>query len=174
MIRLATVEDIPHFSRIDEATDQQFIDAGHPELAGDGEYIPLEAAQRGVAESRILVGEIESEIVGWAFLTRSSGELCLGQIAVHPEAQQQGIGANLLATIIGDAERAGERTIVLSTQSDLAWNQPWYERFGFEVVPTEQWTADMVSTAVEQGNEGVDWANTRVHMRLVLPTFKAP
>lgn len=172
MIRFATLGDIPHLSRIDAATDQQFIDAGHPELAGDGDYIPSDAAQRGIAESRILVADVESEIVGWAFLTRSSGELCLGQIAVDPEVQQQGIGSRLMATIIDNAKAAGERTIVLSTQSDLAWNQPWYERLGFKVVPVDQWTIDMASVAAEQGDEGLDWGNTRVHMRLVLADLR--
>ena len=167
-VRLATETEIPAFALIDASTDQQFVDADHPELAGDGEYIPLDVAQRGIAESRIFVAEVEGEIVGWVFLRRSRDELCIGQIAVVPTFQQQGVGSTLVRRIIADAKNAGEQTVVLSTQSDLAWNKPWYETFGFRVVPPAEWTPEMRATATEQSAEGIDWANTRVHMRLNL------
>lgn len=163
VIRLAGVDDIPDLWRIDAATDQQFIDAGHPELSGEGEYIPIEIAKRAIAESRILVAEIEGDAVGWAFLGRSEAELCIGQIAVLPLFQQRGIGTGLMASILNRAMETNESTIVLSTQSDLAWNQPWYETFGFEVVPRNEWTSDMASVAADQS-----WDATRVHMRLTL------
>lgn len=167
-IRLAVIEDIADLHRIDAATDQQFIDAGHPELSGNGDYIPLAAANRGIAESRILVAERSGELVGWVFLTRSDNELCVGQIAVLPDFQKRGIGSRLMRVVLDEASEAGERSIVLSTQSDLAWNQPWYETFGFRVVPTAEWTVDMAAVASKQGAEGLDWGHTRVHMRLFL------
>lgn len=165
-IRLATVEDIPDFHRIDAATDAQFIEAGHPELAGNGSYIPLEIANRGITESRILVAEVDSKTVGWVIMTRSSDELCIGQIAVHPEFQQRGVGSALVRLIIDRATTTSERSIVLSTQSDLVWNRPWYETFGFETVPVAEWTAGMKANAEEQSP--LDWGRTRIHMRLLL------
>ena len=57
--------------------------------------------------------------------------------------------------------------MVLSTQSDVAWNQPWYERVGFRVVPEAEWTPAMQAETKAQQREGLDW-NTRVHMRIDL------
>jgi len=165
-IRLATVEDIPDFHRIDAATDAQFIDAGHPELAGNGSYIPIEIAHRAIAESRILVAELDG-VVGWVIVMRFGDELAIGQIAVHPEFQQRGVGSRLARSVVSRASAAGERSLALSTQSDLAWNRPWYETLGFVTVPVTEWTAGMHTEAADQVN--LDWAETRIFMRLVLP-----
>jgi ribosomal protein S18 acetylase RimI-like enzyme len=101
------------------------------------------------------------------YLTRSDGELCIGQLAVHASFQRRGVGSALMDRAIATAMDDGESTIVLNTQSDVAWNQPWYETFGFQVVPVEEWTPDMRVIAGEQTAVGLDW-RTRVHMRLRL------
>ncbi len=162
-IRAGTVGDLARCRTIELATQEQFVDAGHTEFAGQG-VIPDGPALRAIADERLLVAEFSGQVVGWAFLTRSEGELCIGQIAVDPSHQRQGMGTALIEWIITTAERRGEESIVLNTQADVEWNQPWYERFGFVVVPQERWTDDMRTIAREQGESGLDW-NTRVHMR---------
>ncbi|MEM9465686.1 MAG: GNAT family N-acetyltransferase [Actinomycetota bacterium] len=166
--RRATDLDIEDCIAIDAATDAQFVEAGHPELAGDGDYIPADVAHRAVADGRILVADDDGDIVAWSFITRLDDELCLGQIAVLPSRQRSGVGSSLLQRILDDASAAGEPSIVLSTQRDLAWNLPWYRRFGFTVVPEANWSGEMASVAADQRADGLDWDGTRVYMRLVL------
>ncbi|MEN8239459.1 MAG: GNAT family N-acetyltransferase [Actinomycetota bacterium] len=163
-VRAGHSGDIARCRDIDLATQDQFVDAGHAEFGKMG-VIPDGPAERAVEEGRILVAEFDGDVVGWVFLTRSEGELCIGQIAVSPSMQRRGIGTALIARIIIDARVRREESIVLSTQSDIEWNQPWYEQLGFEIIPPEQWTNDMRTVAREQGEAGLDW-NTRVHMRL--------
>lgn len=165
-IRAATSADIEHFDRIDGSTDGLFIEAGHPELA-NGSSIPRDIAQRAIEQGRILVAEVGEDVVGWMYLTRSDGELCIGQLAVHASFQKRGIGSALMDRVIAAAVDDREPTIVLNTQSDLPWNRPWYETFGFQVVPAGEWTSDMHVIVGEQTAEGLDW-RTRVHMRLRL------
>jgi predicted N-acetyltransferase YhbS len=163
------VGDIARCRQIDVLTETQFTAIGHPEFVGGGS-IPDEAALRGIDEHRIFVAEIEELVVGWIFLGRDDGELCIGQVSVDPSCQRQGVGSALLQKVIDDARHVGEPTIVLSTQADVAWNRPWYERFGFEVVPPNSWTEAMRAITEEQSADGLDW-NTRVHMRLTLEVF---
>ncbi|MCP4306280.1 MAG: GNAT family N-acetyltransferase [bacterium] len=151
---------------IDLATQEQFEAVGHPEFCLLG-VIPDNAAERAVEAGWILVAELGGGVVGWVFLTRSEGELCIGQMAVAPPAQFQGVGTALVDKVIASARRSGEQSIVLNTQADVEWNSPWYERFGFEIVPRQQWTGDMAVIAREQSELGLDW-DTRVHMRLLL------
>jgi len=165
-IRDGRSDDVARCREIDLATQQQFDAAGHPEFLTTG-VIPDGAAERAVEAGRILVAELDGHVEGWVFLTRSGDELCIGQIAVHPHCQRRGVGTALMDVIVAVARRNGEESIVLSTQSDVEWNRPWYEGLGFEVVPPEQWTADMVVIAEEQNEVGLDW-DTRVHMRLRL------
>lgn len=165
-IRRATTADVSRCHEIDQLTEVQFEQAGHPEFVGGGS-IPFELAERGIQAGAMLVAELLGQVVGWAFLTRDGGELSIGQISVDPAHQQRGIGTTLLRRVIADACRADEATVVLNTQDDVAWNRPWYERFGFEVIPPDHWTAAMHAIVAEQTAAGLDWS-TRLHMRLTL------
>lgn len=50
---------------------------------------------------------------------------------------RRGIGAMLVRRALGwAAERGG--ALWLTTYAHLPWNRPYYERFGFEVVPEAQ------------------------------------
>ena len=176
-IRPGRSGDIARCREIELATHKQFEAAGHPEFLSSG-VIPDTVAKRAIRAGRILVAEINGRVVGWAFLTRSDGELCIGQLAVSPQSQRVGVGTALVDAVIADARHSGERSVVLNTQADVEWNQPWYERIGFEVVPPQRWTTDMAAIAREQTEAGLDW-DTRVHMRMRLnppqrPTDSSP
>jgi predicted N-acetyltransferase YhbS len=139
----------------------------HPEIA-NGETIPSDELTLAVRARQVIVAVEDDAILGWVLLTKAGDEVCVGQISVRCSAGGRGIGTKLLNTIIDSVHSAGHRSIVLNTQADVPWNQPWYERHGFVVVPPEEWTAGMHVITEEQRADGLDW-NTRVHMRLHLP-----
>jgi ribosomal protein S18 acetylase RimI-like enzyme len=171
VLRVARSEDIEHLGPIDLASNRLFVERGHPEFETD-ESIPADVAHQAIAEGRLIAADLlaadgSSTLVGWALLTLTGTECSLGQLSVHPDVARRGIGSALLGAIIRRVRAAGEPTLVLSTQADIVWNQPWYERFGFEVVPPSAWTTGMQEVTSEQSDDGLDWT-TRVHMRLVL------
>ncbi len=171
MIRLARLEDIEHLGPIDLASNQLFIDLGHPEFETD-ESIPAEAAEQAIAENRLFAADQfaadgTSVLIGWVLMNRTGDECSIGQISIHPDVAKRGYGSALLDAVIRWARANGETSVVLSTQSDIPWNQPWYERFGFAVVAPVDWTPAMCGVVEEQTEMGFDW-NTRVHMRLTL------
>ncbi len=173
IIRAARLDDYPFLGPIDLASNQLFADHGHPEFETD-ESIPEEAARAATAEQRLFVGEVfgpdgSPVIVAWVLLIHLDGELCIGQISVHPDAAQRGYGSAMLRMVIRHGRATGERSIVLNTQTDIPWNRPWYEKHGFEVVPEAEWTPGMRRATTEQSADGLDWS-TRVHMRLNLRT----
>lgn len=166
VIRAARPDDYPTLVAIEHAADERFAEAGHAELL-NGDALPEDVALRAIAGGRLTVAEVDGAVAGWIFVTRSGGELCIGEVSVAPAHGRRGVGTALLTAVIERARAAGERTIVLNTQADVPWNKPWYERHGFAVVPPEVWTADMHVIADEQRAHGFDWS-TRVHMRLTL------
>ena len=165
-IRRATAADVELLAEIEADADLRYADSVHPEMA-TGATIPPNIARMAVKTGQLRVAVENGRVVGWTFETRSEGELCLGQISVRRDAGRRGVGTALLRNVIERARAANESSIVLSTQADVAWNQPWYERFGFVVVDPAQWTKDMHVIAAEQTRGGLDW-KTRVFMRLVL------
>lgn len=165
-IRLAREDDFPRCREIELAADRLFLDAGHPEFA-DAEPGDVGSFNTAVAAGLVLVAELATEVVGFALADRCDDELYLVQISVDPDHQRRSIGRSLMERHVDDARRAGEPSIVLNTQSDVAWNRPFYESLGFEVVPPEQWTPGMADHTAHQTEAGFDWS-TRVHMRLKL------
>ncbi len=171
LLRPGRVGDISLLAPIDRAGDAQFVAAGHPEFAG-GESIADDVARRAIEQGRLFVAELDGEISGWLLETRAGEERCIGQLSVDPDRQRRGIGRALLVGAIDRAGEAGEPTVVLSTQDDVPWNRPWYERFGFVVVPVGEWTEAMREITDAQRAVGLRW-ETRVHMRLDLSRRRA-
>jgi GNAT superfamily N-acetyltransferase len=165
-IRYAEASEVETLTAIEIDADQRYVDSAHPEIA-NGDHIPTEALARAVGARQVIVAVEDDAILGWLLLTKSGDELCIGQISVRRSAGAKGVGTKLLDTIIESVRSAGHRSVVLNTQADVPWNQPWYERRGFVVVPPQEWTADMHVIADEQRADGLDWS-TRVHMRLHL------
>lgn len=163
--RAARADDITSLQEIERAADARFAEVGHPELA-DGEVIDTEAARRFVEQGRIVV-VTEPALVAWAYVGRCGTEAALGQICVHPSVSRRGLGSALLEHVLATARARQEPSLVLSTQSDVAWNRPWYERHGFAVVPPAAWTPAMQTITTAQTAAGLD-PHTRCHMRAVL------
>jgi len=53
----------------------------------------------------------------------------------------------------------GYRSVVLATQLEVPWNEPWYRRLGFESVKPSDWTDWMRESVAEQQSGGIDWEN---------------
>jgi GNAT superfamily N-acetyltransferase len=166
ILRPAREADVVHLTRIERDADARFAAVGHPELA-DGSGIPDEVARAAIAKGRITVAELDGAVVGWVYLGRVDGELCLGQISVEPAHGRRGVGTALLRHVIDEARRGGEGSLVLNTQADVPWNRPWYERHGFVVVPPSACSEALRAIERDQAQHGLDWS-TRVHMRLAL------
>jgi GNAT superfamily N-acetyltransferase len=172
-IREGTPEEVPLLGPIDLSANPLFVEWGHPEFVGDYESIPDDVALKAIAEGRLLICELmtpdaTNELVGWVVMfDRPNGETSIGQISLHADHMGKGYGGSLLQGAIDRCRRLERTAIVLNTQTDVPWNRPWYERFGFVVVPRSEWDLDMHEAEREQTEAGLDWS-TRVHMRLVL------
>jgi GNAT superfamily N-acetyltransferase len=164
---------VPFLKDIDLSANPIFAAWGHPEFAHEYESVPDETAFAAIDEGRLLGCDLLSagerpELIGWVLMfDRPNGETSVGQICIGADHMGQGYGGPLLTAAIDRCRRLGRTNIVLNTQADVPWNRRWYERFGFVVVPENDWDADMHETVEEQTAAGLDWT-TRVHMRLCL------
>ncbi len=78
------------------------------------------------------VVELDGQLVGFQFSTRSAYGAHLARMTVHPDAQRMGLGTALLAHAIDGYKRMGFRTMTLNTQRENEAAQRLYTRFGFE------------------------------------------
>ena len=173
-IRTLVGAEIPYLADIDRSANELFARWGHPEFESETyESVPYDIAIQAIAQGRLLACDVrvlgsDFELAGFLIMfDRPNGDTSIGQISMRVDRMGNGYGGLLLRAALDRCRRVGRRAVVLNTQSDVPWNRPWYERFGFVVVPTEEWDDDMHETVLEQTEDGLDWS-TRVHMRLQL------
>ena len=77
------------------------------------------------------VAELAGKIVGYTWYERYNHHAHLTRLAVHPDYQGQGIGAQLLHEAISAAQASGVDMLTLNTQETNYRSQALYERFGF-------------------------------------------
>ena len=120
-----------------QATDVAAIDAVLRAAFG-GDQVPLLVhalrAATTAAERVELVAEQGGEVVGHVLLTPITLETapgaettltCLSPLGVHPTAQGRGVGGELVRAALAQAERRGDRAVVLEGDPG------YYRRFGF-------------------------------------------
>ena len=134
-IRLGVPSDHPHMRPIEEAADSLFHAAG-VELgqtgAGPADDAPY---AEGLRAGRVLIAEDDvGEPVGFLYLESLDDHPHIEELAVHPRAQRQGLGAALLRACYALCRDRGAGVLSLSTFSHLPWNAPFYAREGFVVV----------------------------------------
>jgi ribosomal protein S18 acetylase RimI-like enzyme len=91
---------------------------------------PLDADYRSLVDGghvRVTAPRIDGVLV----LSSDPDALGVDNIAVHPEAQSRGVGAQLMSYAFEHAIANGFTTVRLYTHSLMTDNIAWYERLGF-------------------------------------------
>lgn len=158
LIRAPRLDEIGKLALIEEEADRRYLDTRFHEFATTS-GIPHDVAQRYLAEDRLLVAVIEGEpvaFIGW-HTEADATVLGISQVSVLTEFGRQGIGTQLVELVVLRARAEGYRSVVLATQIDVPWNEPWYRRLGFESVEPDDWTDWMRAAAADQQHNGIDW-----------------
>ncbi|WP_114521593.1 GNAT family N-acetyltransferase [Altererythrobacter sp. ZODW24] len=130
-IRLAKLEDAEHLPDIELAAGKLFETI--PDLAGiaGGQAIPPERHRKLIVKGHCLVAASGERIAGFLASEPFGRELHITELSVHPDFQQQGIGARLMRGCQIDAHNSGFSALTLTTFRNVPWNGPFYRRLGF-------------------------------------------
>jgi predicted N-acetyltransferase YhbS len=88
----------------------------------------------------------------------------LEEIDVHPRHARRGVGTALVRSACEWAARSGHAQLTLTTFRALSWNMPFYQRLGFEEIPTEDLGPDLAAVVADEAARGLD-PGRRVVMR---------
>jgi len=75
---------------------------------------------------------------------------------VDPDHGRRGLGTRLVLQVCEWAACHGYESVTLTTFRDVPWNMPFYARFGFRVVPSEQLSAGLRAVVDDETRRGLD------------------
>ena len=123
--------------------------------------------ERALEEKCLWVALVGDKAVGFASASIVDGGGYLDEIDVMPEFGRRGIGTQLVMTVVDWARAEKYPYLTLITFSHLAWNAPFYEKLGFEMMASAEHGKELSGLIEEERRIGINIAN-RVVMRMVL------
>lgn len=123
--RSATVDDRSFILDVEERTMRGYAEALW------GEWLrSADPADLGVSDHFII--DCADRVVGCVHLVETQDEVTLKKLYLMPNAQNQGIGARVLAWVTGQADAADKKTALSVLSTNPA--RKFYAREGFRVV----------------------------------------
>jgi GNAT superfamily N-acetyltransferase len=153
-VRLARADEIDELVRIDDDAGALFASTGLDlsALTPDHPYVRKERAQWIAAARRgwvFIAVDDAPDAAGFLAMDVMDGEPYVEQLSIRMRAMRRGLGTMFVHRALAwAAERS--RMLWLNTYAHVPWNRPYYERFGFVVVPDEQCGPEMQACLVDQ------------------------
>ena len=160
-VRPARDSDLDKLAAIEVEADTRYLQSGSPDMSSGG-GIPIDVAKRYAAAGRLMVADAAEQLVGFIAWHQCEEPDYLGiaQVSVLPSFGRQGIGAALVNHVIDQATNdPSVHTVVLATQKEVPWNEPWYKRFGFQPVDPANHRPWMQAAMAAQEESNIPWTN---------------
>ncbi len=162
----AAVSDVDAIRRLEVAAGAPFAEIGMHDIAEADPPSPDEI-RRAIEQDRLLLASDDAGLAGFIMWSRLDEETHIDQVSVAPRAAGRRIGKQLIDHVCTLAAAAGDHAVTLTTFSEVAWNAPLYERYGFQVVEAEAMGPELAECRRQEIVAGLD-ASPRVAMRRVL------
>jgi GNAT superfamily N-acetyltransferase len=163
MIRPARPDELLRLAEIEDAAAEMFRGTAMDFIFRTPPAPPATAIPEGVL---ILVSvDLDDRAMGFLEAEPMGGWLHILELSVHPDGQRQGRAKALLDHAAGMALAAGLSALSLTTDAELPWNGPMYQRLGFaRLAPVE--TPDWLSALLaREAGHGFDPARRIAMMR---------
>ncbi|RUT97997.1 N-acetyltransferase [Mesorhizobium sp. USDA-HM6] len=134
-IRPARADDAEALPDIEQSAGLAF--RAIPELAwlADGDNVSAERHRVLIAEGACwIAADDKDRPVGFLSAGIEGDAMHIWELDVRLDRQGSGIGRALLERAVGDARRRGLTVVTLTTFRDVAWNAPFYRKFGFRIL----------------------------------------
>lgn len=168
MIRHARSADLALLPDIERSAAGRFLGTAMA-WAAAGDPLPLVELARAAAAGLLWVAPGDDEQpAGFALARPMDDDLYLVEMSVALPMQGRGLGRDLLRAVIEHARAARVyRGVTLTTDRELSWNGPFYQRHGFAEVPVALLSPALRARLRAEADAGFDPAR-RCAMRLAL------
>lgn len=154
-IRKTFPSDIPLLIEIEYSANQAF--AQIPQLKWLAESAVMSSDQHlDLIQNHdaFVAVNVQNQVIGFLYAEKQAQDLYIIELDVAAEYQQQGIGRQLMTYMIDFAKQQGFQAVTLTTFTDVAWNRPFYEKLGFELLNPQNlkpYLKQKINNEVEHG-----------------------
>jgi GNAT superfamily N-acetyltransferase len=166
-IRPARTEDAEALPQIEQSAGLAFRAIAELAWLADGDNVSVEQHRALIAAGACWIAGEKDRPVGFLSAGIEGDTLHIWELDVSLDRQGQGIGRALLERAIADARRRGLAAVTLTTFRAVAWNAPFYRKFGFRVLEGAEIDERLASLLGDEAEHGMA-LDQRCAMRLDL------
>lgn len=140
LIRTAIAEDAAILPDIERSAGSAFRSITGLEWLSDDEPMPADHHAAHIGQGTVWVAESDDQLVGFVTCRSVADENCLHiiELSVASGQQGKGIGRKLMDAVITHAKENDMTALTLTTFRDLAFNEKFYQKLGFQTLGTDQ------------------------------------
>ena len=133
-LRTARDTELDRILFIEAEAGRRFLEVGIDDSAFGG-LSPAQMREAIAHDLLIVLAAEGGPPVAFALCESMPRTLHLHELDVLPALQGQGLGRRLLGAVQDAAQDRGLARVTLTTYRDVPFNRPFYERYGFAVLP---------------------------------------
>jgi ribosomal protein S18 acetylase RimI-like enzyme len=155
-VRLTRINEAEMLPDIERSAGRAFLQIPELSWIADDDVQDPESHRRAIAQGESWVS-VEHDDTPLGFLSAEvmGDELHIWIIAVRYENQGRGHGKALLAKAMAAARERGLAAITLTTFRKVIWNEPFYQRLGFQTLGRNQLSARLEKIIRAECNHGL-------------------
>lgn len=158
MIRAALPSDLAAVRDVEVSAATVFVGTHMDFAANDAPNHPDDLLA-AIANGLMWVACDGGNVIGFGFAQAFPEGLYVRELSVAAAYHQRGHGTALLRAIVAAGQRRGDRQLMLTTDRTLAWNAPFYRRFGFAIVEGDAIPLPVQKRLADQYAAGFDPAH---------------
>lgn len=164
-IRRATPDDAPFLPEIEISGGTAFRSVPGLEWVADDEVWSAAEHLDWMDRAAVWVAENDQgKLVAFLITEEFEDALHIWEITVHHAEQGHGLGRQLLDVAEDHTRNVGLNALTLTTFRDLAFNEQFYSKMGYQTLHADQLTSRLQGALAKEAEEGLP-AEKRCAMR---------
>lgn len=141
---------------LERSAAKKFIEYfGEDTKRGQG-TLPYSLLLKSHENASLWVAMLDTEIVGFLCATKKSNSFHIEEVSVAYKHQGKGIGKTLIRNVLNVANNQNCSFVSLTTDYQIPWNRPFYERLGFTVLDVEECPPTLRETLLDEKKSNKD------------------
>ena len=151
-LRPAILKDASFLPDLEKSAGEAFRSVPGLEWIADDEVMSADLHETYIDEGTVWVAESSDQLVGFITTRLESDEKSLHIIELSVESGQQGkgIGRKLMNAAMEFASKQSLRALTLTTFRDLAFNEKFYQKLGFQTLDPDKISPRLHDILIEE------------------------